>query len=309
MAGNDPIWDTAKKELSSNRGLAIGDAHGDVAIPEWMEKHLKDFREAGVKTLYMEMFAAGDQRALDDFMSRKPGADAKLVSVLESHWEYSAGSGAAYFTLVKEARDAGIRVVGIDVAVAKGASQGNDAKAPSADDDRLKVNPKWQATIEADAAARPGEKFLVYAGGDHTARTEFENTYKATGADGITSTNTETIPKGIDALLAIPSIDFDKYRGARAYGQPFETPTAMAIAATKGPGSSYEAELPRSTNQRDPRDGEVTPAAAYTLPPELQAELKKLSGLKLDAGVDPATVTHGLPASVNAPDTGKGQSR
>ncbi|WP_370220760.1 ChaN family lipoprotein [Kitasatospora sp. GAS1066B] len=146
----------------------FGETHGDEdgSAHRWPARHMKDLKDAGVTTVYMEAFERHDQRDLDRYcatgqMSRALEFRLKMLDV--RHFEQT--DERPFTTIVKQAHAHGMRIRSVDERTA-------DEQVNSEDQDgELRVrnaNRAWFNAIVGDQGRLPGEKAVVLAGSAHT---------------------------------------------------------------------------------------------------------------------------------------------
>jgi len=161
-------------ELSCNKGVFLGDSHGDVEIPKFVSSNLPLMKQAGVQTLFFEMVKSAENPRFQELL-KKGDKDALEKYFDNAGWNKGPGSTEAYSELVLSAQKTGIKVVGIDI----------DVRDFSR---RLEIsNLHWKDVIDQSLKTEAG-KFIVFGGLGHSAN------YPAN--------------KGVDYLLSIPSFDF-----------------------------------------------------------------------------------------------------
>jgi hypothetical protein len=218
--------------LQEYQGIAIGEQHGEMAIPEFMVANMKKFKEAGVKKLFIEMIPSRFNPAARHFNAT--GEDnvefpitPHLGEPVYSKWEVAnlnyalnvwdnkyEGMKEQYMAILHAAHDCGIEVIGMD---------GHEAAGRQ----RLeKSNPHWAAIIQENIAdLKPGEKYLAYGGYFHFSNMHvYEDT---------TRVNHMVNPP-------IPSVRFDSCKKDRAFVFKQPSPDEADLVVL----------LPESPNQR-----------------------------------------------------------
>jgi uncharacterized iron-regulated protein len=175
--------------LSINKGVFLGDQHGECSIPAYLTANMDSLKKAGVGTFFIEMFDAKDQAVLDAFAT---SGDKSLLKqhLTQSNWgDKGPGWTDEIANVIEAANKCGIKVVGIDV--------------PHSGDSRLETsNPAWAETVNRVMEGKEG-KYIIFGGAAHSAN------YSAN--------------KGVDQLLGIPALDFvdsqDKYLNQEDFGK------------------------------------------------------------------------------------------
>ena len=163
----DPVFEHLRELLERHDGLCIGECHDDTEAPHFLARHMRDFADAGVTTLFVECVDATDQDMLDHF--QKTGDLEKEFPPLRYHfaraldWELNRwdrpgreGLKPAYLAMLNAARECNIRIIGIDDYTLQGPQ-------------RLELsNPVWTKTIQ-DHLPQQG-KYLAHGGYFHFSR-------------------------------------------------------------------------------------------------------------------------------------------
>lgn len=107
-------------ELLDNNFI-VGESHQDVNPKKWLIENMSKLKQAGYSTFYFEHLYYDDQKLLDDYFEKgemHPKLKERLKN-LDNGWGKTSGTkywDTNNFTaLIKAARDAGIRVVAIDI--------------------------------------------------------------------------------------------------------------------------------------------------------------------------------------------------
>lgn len=231
QATDNPLT-LVKRLLRSNKGVAIGDCHGEMAITEFLAAHMKDFKEAGVTTFFIEMIPSRHRAAVKHFnktgeVDKEFPVEPYLNEPVYSRWEMACvdyalnqwngnrpGMKEQYLKVLHAAHEAGIEVVGIDGH--EGAGQ-----------QRLEMsNPHWAAVIQQRVdGMRPEEKYLAFGGHYH-----FEQSHPT--ESGVAPVNQRLVPP-------IPSVGMDSTRHRKPHVLRNPLPQ----------GAEWVALLPESPNQ------------------------------------------------------------
>ena len=196
--------------ISANKGVALGESHGDWNTIEFVTRNMHHLAECGVKHLYLEMIPIRYSAAVEHFnetgnykkefplrpVEGEPITNRCEVACVDyalNVWDKQyPGLKDKYLAMIQAAHDNGIKVIGIDAM--QGASRSR----------LLKSNPYWANEINKhNKKLHLGEKFIVYGGYNHL-------TGHDGGFDPCTPVNQLTEPP-------IPSIRFDTSRDRKPY--------------------------------------------------------------------------------------------
>lgn len=96
--------------FSGPRAIFVADRHTNTEGKNALIASFSDFRKQGVTHLALEMFDPISNRALQAYFNKRM-SDEELFSELSRFWSWNRED---YVALVRAARDAGIRLLGID---------------------------------------------------------------------------------------------------------------------------------------------------------------------------------------------------
>jgi len=196
-----------EKLLLTHEGVCIGEQHDDSAAKKTLIGNFHKFKELGVNTLYLEFLQYDSMQAmLDSYFSSNEEMPRILEEFLLSRdYRIVRFGGASFVDLVKGAKEAGIRVVGIDTSISFHC--GGDDKHGIRDFEKriLSMNTVAVAIIEENQR-KFGGKYISFMGLGHAGR----------------SHDTPKV-KGVAEMLAIPSVsiqtkDEEMYKKDRVGG-------------------------------------------------------------------------------------------
>jgi hypothetical protein len=191
LASENPIQGLSDI-LSHNKGVMIGDNHGDNRIINFMQENISNFRQQGISKLFIEMIASEDQNKIDELLEK--GDKSALINYFNDNgWGKSENWTENLSNFILEAYNQGISIKGIDT------NETNDIDLTH----RLSVsNPHWASIVRSNTQdMNDSERFIVFGGAGHSA--DF-------------SAN-----QGVDKLLGIPSVDFVDVNLDSSSPQPF----------------------------------------------------------------------------------------
>lgn len=178
--------------LKHNEGICIGEMHHDRSPKKLIIDNLEELKKQGLTTLYLEhLFYDSMQSRLDQYFK----SDSQTLNPILEAYLKNLDTGFRvrdnnydFLALVKAAKKAGIRVVGIDTTVSYYC--GVSDKTGVEDDQKryLAMNSVATAIIEREQKLNPGGKYIALMGSGHVA-----------------TVNEVNVP-GIAELLSVPSI-------------------------------------------------------------------------------------------------------
>jgi hypothetical protein len=155
--------------LVNNRGVAVGDVnHTRADAARLLTAHMKQFKEAGGDTIYVETYPPEWQALSTDELKTLAKEGYYKDVVLPTPQEIAASFGVDHaddiarerVNMIIAARENGIRVIPID--------KTGPVRETEALSHRLASTQfQWSKVIEDDRKERPGGKFAVLAGGGH----------------------------------------------------------------------------------------------------------------------------------------------
>ncbi len=166
MADSPKLADfIARQTAGGVKGFVIGEEHTSVGLPNMLSAQMASYKAAGIATLFVEHVPADQQTMLSEALAGKPAAQRALYTHMLGHWHTDEAATARY-NLMFAARDAGMRVVGIDT------SSANEhlmrATATSVNDMRFAMGDAFMAReIIREHKDKP---FMVLAGAAHVGR-------------------------------------------------------------------------------------------------------------------------------------------
>lgn len=140
--------------LSRNQGFCIGESHDDKAPKHTLIENMEFLKKQGVAVLFMEQFYEDLQPDLDDY-ARTGMISSNLKKRMDkSKYQYG------YLEILEAARQAGIRVVGIDHRLAN-----------IIDDDARTISMNYIAykIMKKEISQLGDKKYVVLAGVAHTS--------------------------------------------------------------------------------------------------------------------------------------------
>ncbi len=221
MTNNDPVFKKVAELLKTNRGIFIGEYHGQPVAQNFTISHFEELKKAGVTTIYVETDAytagaslRGSECLLKHLLGTHGiGEEAIKEALMRAEKEGLLKKGPM-MSIVINAAAAGLRVIGHDsvMQTIDGISRKDKEGMP------LEImNQRDQFAKELIERTWDGGKFIVYGGAWHSGNEK--------GDAGRTS---------IDALLNIPSVDFHKIF--------FPDKRYSSIAADKSGASTYQVQ-------------------------------------------------------------------
>lgn len=171
--------------LEKNQGIVFADNHDDPNIPHYLSKQMPALAESGVKFLFVEMFGdTPEQRKwLEAFNTQNTHSESHMQTWLRKKWHHPPRTENDYMTMLTAARDAGIKVIGIE-------PESRNPFSPV-----KSSNESWVKTIRSTLEQHPDAKFCILGGRFHTH--EANQHSEGTGADQST---------GVDVMLGIPCV-------------------------------------------------------------------------------------------------------
>lgn len=181
----DEILEKSLALLKSNQGIVYGENHSSSATADWMRANLKTLKMAGVTTLFMEI-KDQHQPVIERFMQGK--ADRANLRAAIAGW-----NADAFCDLIVEAKAQGIKIIAMDVNDPTPYKyEGRKRVKDERDLDRLDYsNPAWAARVRNHIKGHEKTKFIMLCGAEHTKTLALSHPAR----------------KGVDVLLAVPSID------------------------------------------------------------------------------------------------------
>lgn len=168
------------------KGLFVGESHRHVSPKKFIFDNLEALRQLGVTTLFMEHFNYDTMQSyLDDYFNSESEEMHPVLAMNLSRYDQAYGliSPYTYTDVVRQAKKAGIRIVGIDTSLAY------DLKD---EDRRLKgMNYEAQKIIRHEQGSG---KYVVLLGAAHSTNVDWQSKF--------------TIP-GIADMLQCPKIMVD----------------------------------------------------------------------------------------------------
>ncbi len=158
----ETLTEIFRNTLSHHKGIAIGEQwHGDYSFPLFMRDMMPAFKEMNVTRFYTEMALAEEQAIINDWQEgRDEDSFPDHLDSAPNYFAYSKHMWQHYWLMMCAAREAGIKIVGIDnpkIRTGYGAVMDAPFKTMF-----------WESTIEKDrktAGAR--ERYIVYGGESH----------------------------------------------------------------------------------------------------------------------------------------------
>lgn len=153
---------------AGTRGFIFGEYHNHVGIAQALAARMPALHAAGARSLYVEYLPTQEQPLLDKALAGDGPSQLKILTQLEDRYSYSRESAQARYDLLFAARDAGLRVIGIDTP---------DSRSPLMYDflgvRRGELPPERFSIGDAVMArnirtADDGAPFIVVAGSAHT---------------------------------------------------------------------------------------------------------------------------------------------
>ncbi|RZU53469.1 glycosyl transferase-like sugar-binding protein [Krasilnikovia cinnamomea] len=203
-------------------GFIIGEHHGQEAAWRFLAEHMQDLRAAGVETLYLETIRHGDyQRDVDSYLvnGEMPAPLHRFLNAYEANRGLGPDGGPR--RVLEEARNSGMRVVGIDDVTARRPGVG-----PSALTTRVrKMNVFAERTIDTDRFGRPSPgRYVVLVGAAHSHT--HPNDYVSAIAE---PTQPNGIP-GLSQLLRLPAVQIVRQADGTLTVRPHHEDPGMRVA-------------------------------------------------------------------------------
>jgi hypothetical protein len=187
-----------EKLLSANQGVFIGETHTEKVARDFLIKNMGRLKSNGVKVLFLECIEKKNQKLIDAYFNAiTPEQEAvalnNLIVILKSTWGWAVNE---YISVIKEAKLNNIQVVGIDE---RNGPLHADLIENKDDRELTWRNGFWAKTVENHIKNKPGKKFIVLGGAQHSKN---NLDYKISAPFGMKSPYF-----GVNYALGIPSIE------------------------------------------------------------------------------------------------------
>ncbi len=191
-----PAVDLLPELATKNRGVFVGECHGNSSAMDLITETIPQLAESGVNHIFIEHFLREDQDMIDEYVKNGDSGiiyEARIKS-LESYMGRELNMTIddlpelkeetdQFIDIIDSAKAHGIRTLGLDSLdniLAHSENRNSDRRITTDNED-------WASHIEATISGVPNPKFLILAG-------------KAHSDPGGT---------GVDEILGIPSLDSD----------------------------------------------------------------------------------------------------
>lgn len=162
-------------------GLCVGERHGQKSSKQFLIDNFEALSGLGVKILFTEFFNYDTmQPYLDDYFASESDEMHPLLEAVLTDADDTYGFTApySYRELVRAAKAAGIRIVGIDTSLSY--DLGNFENTLEGDERIKAMNSVAQKIIRYEAS-RSGGKYIVHLGGAHGPTLEADSGYAVPG--------------------------------------------------------------------------------------------------------------------------------
>lgn len=158
-------WDPIKKVielLEINEGLFFGEEHTDLVAKTFLISSMDQLKNAWIKTIYIEMVKSNKQYLIDNYYDNKDWSEVALFNYLEQTRNWIWYTPYFYFKIIETAKNAWIRIVGIDV------------EKPGIQ--RSFDNQEWVKVIQDDRKTNRW-KYLVFWWSEHGNDTHYDTSF------------------------------------------------------------------------------------------------------------------------------------
>jgi hypothetical protein len=193
--------------LKKNRGVFIGEEHGQPYAVDTITQHLPELKAAGVKTLYIELdprdmrYFMGDDSTRRQIQAEQGKSNDPIVAQWHEHM-LASDHIKEWRELVSKVKAAGIEVVPYDhtETVTASGKAGYDllTSYPNTFSGMVQRNTEDARNI---LETNPSGKFIVYGGSNHSGNIPAGEYSDHVGNQGLAYI-------GIDKQLGIPSVEF-----------------------------------------------------------------------------------------------------